>query len=240
VGDVIATACPSDWSAGHGRPLDGTLEAMGYTRWLAGEILDLVRANRFWMTWNLILAFIPAFLAVLLFWPPHRRTFLWWCGVCVFVLFLPNAPYVVTDLIHMRGDAASAASDGVLVFGVLPLYGAFIAVGFGCFLVCLELIVREVRSMRPGASRWSIELTTSAVCALGIVLGRLARLNSWDTVENPRRTAEQIFTTLTWKGSPFIFTAILLAVVVTTAVLRALLAPLAALTARAREHPGVS
>ena len=209
---------------------------MAYAHWLAFEVLAIVRANRFWMTWNLFLAFIPACLAVALFWPPHRRTVWWWCGVGVFVLFLPNAPYVITDLIHMRPDAANAASDGVLVFGVLPLYAAFVAVGFCFFLVCLELIVREVQTTRIDIPRWTIELTTYAVCAFGIVLGRMARLNSWDTVQHPRWTAEQVFNTLTWKGSPVAFAAIFLAVLLTTAVMRGLLAPVIALASYTRKR----
>ena len=52
------------------------------------------------------LAAVPAILAVPLFWGTHRRTPFWWLGVVVFALFLPNAPYVVTDIIHLRLDAA--------------------------------------------------------------------------------------------------------------------------------------
>lgn len=212
---------------------------MAYARWLAFEVLEVARANRFWMTWNLVLACVPAFLAVVLFGAPHRRSVVWWSGAVVFVLFLPNAPYVITDLIHLRADVARAPSDGVVVFGVLPIYAAFVAVGFGCFLVCLELIVRELQSVRSGLPRWAIELVTCGVCAVGIALGRLARLNSWDTVQNPRWAAEATFNTLTWRGAPFAIGAIFVAVVLTTFALRAVLAALVAAAARtgARVRP---
>ncbi|HWJ62842.1 MAG TPA: DUF1361 domain-containing protein [Acidimicrobiales bacterium] len=102
---------------------------MGYVRWLSGEVYGIVQVNGFWMTWNLLLAAIPAALAVPLLWQPHRRTPGWWVGMAVLALFLPNGPYVLTDLIHLRLDAARAASDGVLVFGVLPIYGVFVLPG---------------------------------------------------------------------------------------------------------------
>ena len=58
------------------------------------------------------------------------------------------------------------------------------------------------------------------VSALGIVLGRLARLNSWDTVTEPVGTAERIFVTLSWRGAPVAFVAILVAVWATHLVVR--------------------
>jgi uncharacterized membrane protein len=175
-------------------------------------VLHVVRVNRFWMTWNLVLAFIPALLALPLFWAAHRRTVGWWAGVAVFALFLPNAPYVVTDLIHLRLDAARIGSDAALVFGVLPLYAVFIGLGLGSYLFCMAGIVREVRSVRPSAARPAIELPVHALCSLGIVLGRIARVNSWDTIARPVGTVESVFATLTWRGAPVAFVVVFTAV----------------------------
>ena len=86
---------------------------------------------------------------------------------------------------------------------LLETYDAvFIGIGYASYLVCLELIVREVRAVRPSMPRWAVELSVHALCSLGIVLGRVTRLNSWDTVTTPRWTAERIFNTLTWRGAP--------------------------------------
>ena len=54
------------------------------------------------------------------------------------------------------------------------------------------------------------------------LLGRVARLNSWDTVQNPRWTVEEVFNTLSWRGAPFAVVAVFVAMVVTTTVLRVL------------------
>lgn len=201
---------------------------MSYTTEVASEVLHVVRVNRFWMTWNLALAAVPAVLAVPLFWGTHRRTPLWWVGVVVFALFLPNAPYVVTDIIHLRLDAARISSDAALVFGVLPLYVLFISLGLGSYLFCLAGIEREVHSVRPTVPRLAIELPVHALCALGIVIGRVARLNSWDTIARPVGTIESVFTTLTWRGVPVAFVLVFVAVWASSTVLRVLLVAAAA------------
>lgn len=195
---------------------------MGYLRWLLGEVYGVAQINGFWMTWNLILALVPAVLSVPLFWRPHRRSAGWWLGVAVFTLFLPNAPYVVTDLIHLRFNAGLAESDAVLVFGVLPIFAAFVLIGMASYLFCMQAIIREVRSVRPGVDRWVIELPVHAVCALGIVLGRIARLNSWDTITQPVGTAESVFATLTWRGAPVAFVAVFIAIWISYTVIRVL------------------
>jgi uncharacterized membrane protein len=174
------------------------------------------------MTWNLILAVVPAVLAVALFGRRHTRTAAWWAGLVAFGLFLPNAPYVITDLIHLRSDAARTASGSVMVVGVLPLYAAFVAVGFLAYLISLQLLVREVHSVRPDIRRWQIEVSVHFLASIGIVLGRLGRLNSWDTLTAPATTLEKTFTTLTWRGAPFAVAAVFVAVWVTHSAMRTL------------------
>lgn len=195
---------------------------MAYLHYLARELVILVSANRYWMTWNLLLAIFPAVLAVALFTRHHRRTLAWWAGVGVFALFLPNAPYVVTDLIHLRSLAAGTPSDGVVVAGVLPLFAVFITVGFLAYLVCTELVLREVRVTRPAARRLPVEVALHLLSAVGIILGRISRLNSWDTLTEPAGTAERIFTTLTWRGAPVALMAVFAAVGLTHIVVRTL------------------
>src|SRR5258707_813088 len=65
------------------------------------------------MLWNAFLAGCPAALALALFTrpAPERRGVLWWAGLAAWVLFLPNAPYVLTDVVHMIDDIQRAHSD---------------------------------------------------------------------------------------------------------------------------------
>jgi Protein of unknown function (DUF1361). len=66
------------------------------------------------MVWNTLLAMVP--------------------------LALPNAPYVLTDLIHLIDDAR----DGVLIRTVL-LYSGFIAVGVGAYTVSVARFIAFLR-----------------------------------------------------------------------------------------------
>ena len=66
-------------------------------RYALEPLAEVVLRNRFWMTWNLILAAVPVAVAVPVFRHRGPRGPLWWAGAALLVLFLPNAPYVVTD-----------------------------------------------------------------------------------------------------------------------------------------------
>jgi len=118
------------------------------------------------------------------------------------VLFLPNAPYVLTDLVHLRGDVVLAGNDTAVVAGVLPVYAVFIAAGFVAYSLAVGEAGRYLERERLGDWRVPTEIGLHALCAVGVVLGRIARLNSWEPVTQPHSTAERIIVTLTWRGAP--------------------------------------
>jgi uncharacterized membrane protein len=176
---------------------------MGALRLLAGDLREVVHSNVWWMTWNLLLAGVPVALGLVVFAWRGPRTLLWWTGALLFALFLPNAPYVVTDLVHLRGDVVAARSDGAVVAAVLPVYAAFIAAGFLAYFVSLVELGRYLARNGVGAAeRRLVEIGVHAVCAVGVVLGRVARLNSWEPVVEPHGTFERVVVTLSWRGAP--------------------------------------
>lgn len=147
------------------------------TRAAAVELAE----NAPWMGWNLLLAVAPLALALVLFRRRREddRSALWWLGAVAFVLFLPNAPYVMTDLVHLYRDVRTVESDAVLSVAVVPQYALFILVGLGAYITSVVLAESYVgqRWVRPAAH---------AVSAIGIYIGRVGRLNSWDMVLRPR------------------------------------------------------
>jgi uncharacterized membrane protein len=146
---------------------------------------QIARSHGYWMTWNLWLAIVPLVLAAVLFRPGVTRTRAWWFGLVVFVLFLPNAPYVLSDIIHLFDDIRMARSD-LLVLGLyLPLYLTFFALGFGAYVAALDLARRYLRDEAPSIQWLPVEGVLHLACAVGIYLGRVMRLNSWEVFTRP-------------------------------------------------------
>lgn len=175
---------------------------MGPLTVVARDLVDVAHDNVYWMTWNLILAVIPAALAVTVFRHRGPRTATWWTAAAVCALFMPNAPYVITDLVHLRSDVLRADSDLAVIAGVLPIYATFIGVGLLAYVLAVGEIGRYLTRVGFGRWRGTAELATHAVCAVGVVLGRVARLNSWEPVTEPHNTAERILLMLSWRGAP--------------------------------------
>jgi uncharacterized membrane protein len=148
------------------------------------------RGNPF-LFYNTVLALIPLGLAFALFRDHVESTSWWWVGVIGWVLFLPNAPYVLTDSVHMLDDIRNTSNFGVY-FAVLPMYTAFFLIGFASYVASLHLLRRFMRAR--GYAAWSTrtELALHTLCAVGIYLGRFVRLNSWDVLASPAAVSTQL------------------------------------------------
>jgi uncharacterized membrane protein len=140
-----------------------------------------------WILWNLFLAFIPLALS---FWLFRRktnvRTWMWWVGFVVFVAFLPNAPYMLTDIIHLIRGTRAGYAVWIIALIFIPLHLIAILSGFEAYV--MSLINQGHYLKRQGAGRYILwgELGAHALCAVGIYLGRFRRFNSWDLVTDPR------------------------------------------------------
>jgi uncharacterized membrane protein len=137
------------------------------------------------LLWNLTLAWIPYVLARVIV---HRASkgahvlSLAALGV-VFIGFLPNAPYIVTDLMHLHHP-----SDAPYWFDALMLASfAWSGLTLGIASVRLTAKVIERRVSRT-ASMGYVGIV-SVLSAFGIYLGRFVRLNTWDAVTHPFRVA---------------------------------------------------
>lgn len=139
-----------------------------------------------WILWNLFLAFIPL---VLSFWLFRRQTndrsLLWWLGWLVFIAFLPNAPYLLTDIIHLIRGTRAGYATWIIALVFIPLHIAAITSGFEAYVIAL---INQGHYLKRQGQRhlilWS-ELAVHGLCAIGIFLGRFRRYNSWDLVTDP-------------------------------------------------------
>ena len=133
------------------------------------------------LIWNLFLAWIPFLLAVAVYdgWRRRRgRGSLVALGA-LWLLFFPNAPYIVTDFVHLEHTAdAPYWYDAVTV-------SAFAWTGVLLGFASLFLMQTVVRQWRGVISGWIFAGVALALGSLGIYLGRVLRLNSWDALEHP-------------------------------------------------------
>jgi len=158
------------------------------------------------MTWNLFLAVIPCVLSFILFAKrsPKRLPInpLWWFGLAIFVLFLPNAPYVITDIIHFVRDVRADVSDNGIIFVLIPQYIAFILLGFQCYAISLIKLVQYVDWLKLTRKITLLEVSINFICAIGVYWGRFNRLNSWDVFTNPQSVLQDAIRNL---GNPNFF-----------------------------------
>jgi uncharacterized membrane protein len=131
-----------------------------------------------YLVWNLTLAWIPLLLAVLLLTSYRRRhSVVELVAVgAAWLLFLPNAPYVLTDFIHL--GEAHRMYDTILI-GSFAFTG--LALGFASLLL-VQLVVTRVAGALLG---WATALGALFFASIGIYLGRVLRFNSWDAIQRP-------------------------------------------------------
>ncbi len=144
------------------------------------------------MLFNLVLAVIPyvlSFVAAAVGRAPWRGRGVVIAALAVpWLAFLPNAPYLVTDLLHLR------TATHVPVWYDVAMFASF--AWSGCLIGVASLdTMRRLLAERVGALVAQVTaLGVVGLCSLGIYLGRVVRLNSWDLVLRPRRVLLDIWT----------------------------------------------
>lgn len=136
----------------------------------------------FFLNWNLFLAFIPWALTSLVIVKPgiqkHKGIVFLLMGV--WLLFFPNAPYILTDLFHLRFNTSMPIWYDL----VMILSYAWTGLLFGLFsLRDLENILSKTFP-----NRWLPVLIIGLLflSGFGIYIGRFLRWNSWDIIQNPQ------------------------------------------------------
>jgi len=136
------------------------------------------RSAYFNLVWNLFLAWLPLGFA---FFDGRCRSsprrFL--ACACLWLLFLPNSPYIVTDLVHLKPRPPVP-----LWFDIL-LVQSFVLTGLLLGFLSLYLMHRLVSHSYGWRIGWLFTLFIFALTGFGIYLGRFERWNSWDLFTSP-------------------------------------------------------
>ncbi|MEO0602441.1 MAG: DUF1361 domain-containing protein [Myxococcota bacterium] len=133
---------------------------------------------------NIGLAAIPVFLLAAL--RPDRL----WPAV-PWLLFFPNAPYLVSDVVHMAPRRPVPLWYDAAMFGVLGAAGLFAAA------VCVVWVTRCVRARFGSAAGAVVWIGVAMATGRAIELGRVQRYHSWDLVLRPGEVLSDVAANLT-------------------------------------------
>ncbi len=135
--------------------------------------------------WNLILAFIPLAISYYLFHPSAIRSIAWWILLLIFIAFLPNAPYILTDSIHIVELSQNNYPLWAIILILIPQYIVFISAGFVAYTISLINLDKYIIDLAGKKYLIIVNAIIHLLCVIGIYLGRFERFNSWDLVTKP-------------------------------------------------------
>jgi uncharacterized membrane protein len=155
-------------------------------RWLKTDLTTYYTLNV-----NLFLAWIPAVFALIAY-NAYRKgscfgAFIALGCAAVWLLFFPNAPYLITDLVHLR------PREEMPYWFDQILYMAFAFTG--CYLGMVSLILMQSLARRSCGwiASWIFTMASLVAAGFGIYIGRFLRFNSWDLITNPKPLLKEIF-----------------------------------------------
>ena len=165
------------------------------------------------LVWNLFLAWLPFGFSLItagLYRLHVKRRWLLIPGLA-WLVFFPNAPYLVTDLYHLEYRPPVPMWFDIGLISIYAFTGLFLAAA------SLRTMQSLVKAYLGGWVSWLFAFLTIGLGGLGIYLGRFGRVNSWDLLFHPFRIARQLvapilnpLNNLRFFGFTIMFTAILL------------------------------
>jgi uncharacterized membrane protein len=143
---------------------------------------DTVRYTN--LVWNLFLAWIPfvlAYLAYIFSWKKWLLYLVLPITAFLWLIFFPNAPYILTDLQHL----AMGTSSAPLWYDVIVMVW-FTWTGLLLGLVSLYLMHDIIQRTFGRPLGWAFVFLVSGLSSFGVYLGRFGRFNSWDILNDPK------------------------------------------------------
>ena len=149
------------------------------------------------LVWNLLLAWLPLFFALLireyLAQGGGRGWKLSGLGIA-WLLFFPNAPYIFTDLIHLTTKWKGHFWADMMLILLCALTGLML--GF----ISLYLMQSVVADKFGRMASWLFIAGVAGLSGIGVFLGRFLRLNSWDVLLRPVKFFQHLDN---WMTDPF-------------------------------------
>lgn len=148
---------------------------------IALRIVKTDKVTYYFLTFNMFLALVPLAFAYLLrlFFFDHLHRPLALILLATWLIFLPNAPYIVTDFVHLRPrHGIPIWFDIILVFG-------FASAGMLSGFISLRIVQLMVKFQFGTVASWLTVIVSLFASGYAIYLGRFLRLNSWNILTQP-------------------------------------------------------
>ena len=152
-------------------------------------MMKLLLLNIKWMGWNLFLAVIPMILSLIFFrkslWDKFNffKILLFIFIFSLFYFFLPNAPYVMTDIIHLIHQIKNYhnLTYNQIIVILIPQYILFFFIGISFYVIAFQKFLHFLSDNNWHiALIWIIKIINPFLMAIGIFLGRFYDFNSWE------------------------------------------------------------
>ena len=168
------------WCADRSVPAAVAASALAVLVLIAGPVVLGQRPTHRFLLWNLFLAWIPLAMALAAEAFEERRR--WMAAVVaggLWLLFLPNAPYLITDFVHLKPRPSIPLWYDMLM--LLSFSGAGLLLGYASVMIVHRIVARHYGVV----AGWATALTAMFLSAFGIYLGRFLRWNSWEAITEP-------------------------------------------------------
>ncbi len=141
------------------------------------------------LTWNLFLAVLPLIISSTIFYKSKSFSskYFVWPFVALWLLFFPNAPYILTDLFHLQTRGGMPKWFDLLM--VLSFAWTGLIFGILSLMQVQEVITRFYGQL----TGWITSISSIILGSFGIYLGRYLRWNSWDVVTSPKPLLKDIY-----------------------------------------------
>lgn len=172
-------------------------------------VLNLLRVYLFettsflYLFWNIFLAFVPFLISSILLIKTTKQNIVgpfFIVGFVLWLLFFPNAPYVITDFIHLGR-----------IHGVPVMFDIFVI--FSSAMVSLLLGIYSLEHIEKVLSLKFSKKVTDIIIAIsilfasfGMYLGRYLRFNSWDFFISHKFLLSSIWSAFTGSNSINVYT----------------------------------
>jgi len=134
------------------------------------------------LIFNLFLAWVPLGIAIVLKKYLKNNPILSFKGILlafVWVCFLPNSFYILSDFIHLNNFNSVDILFDIITFFLVAVNGIIAGI------ISVYIIHEELNKRLKSRQSLVIVMGLFLMCGFGIYLGRYLRLNSWDIITNP-------------------------------------------------------